>query len=97
MSGFANFLKKGYRVFRQEIFYRRFGLYGSRAFSTLIIGLIIETPGSRPQTFSAKPGVGYFVELGGVAKSLMGAGIGIAVSYGLKVPPLSRFAARLPA
>lgn len=93
MSGFANFLKKkdiefsAKRYFIDALGYMALGL-----FSTLIIGLIIETLGQQTANlFGKNPVSDIFVELGGVAKSLMGAGIGIAVSYGLKAPPLVAF------
>lgn len=61
-------------------------------FSTLIIGLIIETLGQQGALlFGENAASDLFIELGGVAKSLMGAGIGVAVSYGLKAPPLVAF------
>ncbi len=53
-------------------------------FSTLIIGLIISELGS-------KIGVEELVTIGTYAKSATGAGIGVAIAYALKAPPLVLF------
>ncbi len=53
-------------------------------FSSLIVGLILEQIG-------LKAGISILVELGKVAKLLMGPGIGIAVAYGRKAPALVIF------
>ncbi len=53
-------------------------------FSTLIIGLIISEIGS-------KIGVEELVTIGTYAKSATGAGIGVAIAYALKAPPLVLF------
>lgn len=53
-------------------------------FSSLIVGLILEQIGS-------KLGVNILVELGKMAKFLMGPAIGIAVAYGRKAPALVVF------
>ena len=55
-------------------------------FSSLIVGLIIQTIGEHA-------GIPFFITVGTVAISLHGAAIGGAVSYGLKAPPLVLFAA----
>lgn len=61
-------------------------------FSTLIIGLIIQTIGEQAANLFGENIVStVLVELGETAKSLMGAGIGIAVSHGLGAPPLVLF------
>ncbi len=58
-------------------------------FSTLIIGLIIQTLGDQlTLLFGQHVIFDALVELGNTAKDLMGAGIGVAVSFGLKAPPL---------
>lgn len=54
-------------------------------FSTLIIGLIIDTIGTYIPFLSG------LTEIGAVAMSLTGAGIGAAIAYGLKAPPLVIF------
>lgn len=53
-------------------------------FSSLIVGLILDQIGS-------KLGISILVDLGRVAKLLMGPAIGIAVAYGRKVPALVVF------
>lgn len=53
-------------------------------FSSLIVGLILEQIGS-------KLGISILIELGWVAKLLMGPAIGIAVAYGRKAPALVIF------
>ncbi len=53
-------------------------------FSTLIIGLIISELGS-------KIGIDELVTIGTYAKSATGAGIGVAIAYALKAPPLVLF------
>ena len=53
-------------------------------FSSLIVGLILEQVG-------LKAGIGILVDLGKVAKLLMGPAIGIAVAYGRKAPSLVVF------
>ncbi len=53
-------------------------------FSTLIIGLILSELGS-------KLGIEQLVTIGTYAKSATGAGIGVAIAYALKAPPLVMF------
>ena len=53
-------------------------------FSSLIVGLILDQIGS-------KLGISILVDLGRVAKFLMGPAIGIAVAYGRKAPALAVF------
>ncbi len=61
-------------------------------FSTLIIGLIIQTLGDQIAKLMGENAVSaMLVELGNTAKGLMGAGIGVAVSYSLGAPPLVMF------
>ncbi|PSL44538.1 hypothetical protein B0H94_108151 [Salsuginibacillus halophilus] len=55
-------------------------------FSSLIIGLIIETIGEQL-------GIPFFVEMGTLAMSLVGPAVGAGIAYGLKAPPLVAFAA----
>ncbi|MDX5474834.1 MAG: PTS sugar transporter subunit IIC [Bacillaceae bacterium] len=63
-------------------------------FSTLIIGLIIKTVGEQLQLISNLATLGtYFQEMGTLAMGLMGPGIGVAVAFGLKAPPLVIFSA----
>ncbi|MGG0717377.1 PTS sugar transporter subunit IIC [Robertmurraya massiliosenegalensis] len=55
-------------------------------FSSLIIGLIIQTIGNQLD-------IKYLIEMGTLAMGLMGPAIGVAVAYGLGAPPLVIFAA----
>jgi uncharacterized protein len=55
-------------------------------FSSLIIGLIIQTIGKQL-------GLEYLMEMGTLAMGLMGPAIGVAIAYGLHAPPLVIFAA----
>lgn len=57
-------------------------------FSSLIIGLIIQTIGKQL-------GWTYFTDMGTLAMSLMGPAIGVAIAYGLNAPPLVLFAAAI--
>lgn len=54
-------------------------------FSSLIIGLIMDTIGTYI------PFLSFMTEIGAVAMALTGAAIGAAISYGLKAPPLVVF------
>ncbi|MGP4082954.1 PTS transporter subunit IIC [Pseudalkalibacillus sp. R45] len=55
-------------------------------FSSLIIGLILQTAGELS-------GSAFFVEMGSLTMSLMGPAIGVAIGYGLNAPPLVLFSA----
>nr|WP_246421489.1 PTS sugar transporter subunit IIC [Texcoconibacillus texcoconensis] len=57
-------------------------------FSSLIIGLIIETTGQQLSLPSVE-------EVGVLAMSMTGPAIGVAIAYGLKAPPLVLFAAAI--
>lgn len=57
-------------------------------FSTLIVGLIIETLGQSLNTYFD---TSMMIEIGKLAQTLTGAGIGVAVSYGLGASPLIIF------
>ncbi|WP_239749622.1 PTS sugar transporter subunit IIC [Mammaliicoccus sp. O-M53] len=57
-------------------------------FSTLIVGLIIETLG---QTLNTYFDTSIMIEIGKLAQSLTGAGVGVAVSYGIGASPLIIF------
>ena len=61
-------------------------------FASLIIGLIIKTIGTETiKLFGENIFSNFFVEIGSIAMSMMGAAIGVAVSYALKAPPLVMF------
>lgn len=58
-------------------------------FATLLIGTILDVLGAQSAVLFGENTVSSFlVEIGGVAKSMMGVGIGIAVAHALKAPPL---------
>lgn len=61
-------------------------------FATLLIGTILDVLGAQTAVLFGDNAISAFlVEIGGVAKSMMGAGIGIAVAWSLKAPPLVLF------
>ncbi|GGE77543.1 PTS transporter subunit IIC [Priestia taiwanensis] len=80
------FNRKGVSLSPREYFITALSFMALGLFSTLIIGLILKTIGQQV-------GITHFVTMGEVSMSLMGAGIGVAVAYGLKAPPLVLFAA----
>ena len=60
------------------------GLFGS-----LLIGVIFDTLGTQTANLFGDNAVSAFcVEIGGIAKTYMGAAIGVAVAWSLKAPPL---------
>lgn len=61
-------------------------------FATLLMGTILDVLGAQTAVLFGDNSVSAFlVEVGGIAKGLMGAGIGVAVAHGLKSPPLVMF------
>jgi uncharacterized protein len=81
----VSFLKrKGVTLSPSEYFITALQFMALGLFSTLIIGLIIEMIGS-------KLNLPFLVDMGKLAKSLMGPAIGAAIAYGLKAPPLVIF------
>lgn len=61
-------------------------------FATLLMGTILDVLGAQTANLLGENVISSFlVEIGGIAKGLMGAGIGIAVANGLKAPPLVMF------
>ncbi|ARJ51974.1 PTS transporter subunit IIC [Staphylococcus lutrae] len=73
-----------HRWFIDGLSYMTFGL-----FSSLIIGLIMQTIGH--QTLFPSLQLQFLVDVGKVAQSLTGAAIGAAIGYGLKANPLVIF------
>ncbi|MDR2487363.1 MAG: PTS sugar transporter subunit IIC, partial [Clostridiales Family XIII bacterium] len=62
-------------------------------FSSLLIGLIIQTIGQQTEKgFGANAVSTFLIAIGGFAMSLMGPAIGVAVAHALKAPPLVLFA-----
>ncbi len=93
MVKFREFLKRKDIEFSvKRYFIDGLGSMAIGLFSTLIIGLIIQTLGDQlTLLFGQNVVFDALIELGNTAKGLMGAGIGVAVSYGLKAPPLVAF------
>ncbi|ADU31529.1 PTS transporter subunit IIC [Evansella cellulosilytica] len=61
-------------------------------FSSLIIGLIMKTAGGELARIDwLAPRVGWLMEAGDLAMSLMGPAIGVAIAFGLKAPRLVLF------
>ena len=61
-------------------------------FASLIIGLILKTAGTETAKLFGENIISSFLaELGATAMAAMGAAIGVAVSHGLKAPPLVLF------
>lgn len=75
-----------HRWFIEGLSYMTLGL-----FSSLIIGLILETIGK--QTLLPQLDLRFLIEVGNVAKGLTGAAIGAAMAYGFKCKPLVIFSA----
>ncbi|HLS07953.1 PTS sugar transporter subunit IIC [Lentibacillus sp.] len=63
-------------------------------FSSLIIGLIIQTAGEQAVALGFN-NLEFMIEMGGYAMEtkIMGGAIGVAIAYGLKAPPLVLFSA----
>lgn len=65
---------------------------GLGLFASLLIGLIVKTLGEQTAVLFGENGVSAFlVEIGGLAMSMMGPAIGVAVAHALKAPPLVLF------
>ena len=61
-------------------------------FVSLLIGVIFDTLGTQTANLFGDNAVSAFcVEIGGIAKTYMGAAIGVAVAWSLKAPPLVLF------
>lgn len=84
----ATLKKKGISLSPKEYFINALSFMALGLFSSLLMGLIIETLGKQL-------GIESFVEIGQFAKDpkIVGAAIGVAVAYSLKAPPLILFSA----
>ncbi|MDZ5472561.1 PTS sugar transporter subunit IIC [Bacillus sp. 31A1R] len=78
--------KKGVTLSAKVYFIDALSSMALGLFSSLIIGLIIQTIGNQL-------GVIFLTDIGTKAMGLYGAAIGVAVAYGLNAPPLVLFAA----
>lgn len=97
MKKLSAFLKKkdiefsAKRYFQEALSAMALGLFAS-----LLIGLIIKTLGEQTALLLGENTVSAFlVETGTIAMGLMGAGVGVAVAWGLKAPPLVLFASAI--
>ena len=97
MKKLSAFLKKkdiefsAKRYFQEALSAMALGLFAS-----LLIGLIIKTLGEQTALLLGENTVSAFlVETGIIAMGLMGAGVGVAVAWGLKAPPLVLFASAI--
>ncbi|SDI42264.1 hypothetical protein SAMN05192534_1482 [Alteribacillus persepolensis] len=80
------FLEKGVKLSVKTYSVTALSYMALGLFSSLIIGLIIQTIGEQL-------GWSYFVDMGTLAMGLMGPAIGAAIAYGLHAPPLIMFSA----
>ncbi|WP_158736547.1 PTS transporter subunit IIC [Alteribacillus sp. YIM 98480] len=80
------FLRKGVKLSVKTYTVTALSYMALGLFSSLIIGLIINTIGEQLQW-------SFFMEMGTLAMDLMGPAIGAAVAYGLQAPPLILFSA----
>lgn len=77
---------KGVRPSLHTYFIEAMSFMALGLFSSLLIGLIIQTVGEQT-------GIGFLVEAGTLAMGMMGPAIGVAVAYALGGPPLVLFSA----
>jgi len=84
-SSFAEFLaRKNVEFSFKRYFVDALGAMGVGLFASLITGLILKTIGS-------KAGVPILVEFGGLASSMVGPAIAVAIAQALKAPPMVVF------
>jgi len=80
--------KKGVDLSPRTYFIGTTGMMTLGFFSSLIIGLILREIGGLT-------GIDVLVEVGGIAQSLTGAAVGVAIAHTLKAPPMVLFAAAI--
>ena len=80
--------KKGVELSPRTYFIGTTGMMTLGFFSSLIIGLILREIGGLT-------GIDVLVEIGGIAQSLTGAAVGVAIAHALKAPPLVLFSAAI--
>ena len=84
-SSFAAFLaRKNVEFSFKRYFVDALGAMGVGLFASLITGLILKTIGS-------KAGIPILVEFGGLASSMVGPAIAVAIAQALKAPPMVVF------
>jgi uncharacterized membrane protein len=77
----------------QRYFIDALGAMALGLFASLIVGLILRTAGEQLANLLGSNAFFSFLEqIGGIAISMMGPAIGVAVAYGLGAPPLVLFA-----
>jgi hypothetical protein len=101
MKKFKAFLKRKDIVFSTKRYLQdALSAMALGLFATLLIGLIIKTMGQQTilliggddtNLTTIKAIADFLIETGTIAMGLMGAGIGVAVAWGLKAPPLVLF------
>ncbi|HKK95882.1 MAG TPA: PTS sugar transporter subunit IIC [Anaerovoracaceae bacterium] len=101
MKKFRAFLKRKDIVFSTKRYLQEaLSAMALGLFATLLIGLIIKTLGQQTilliggeetSLVAIKTIADFLIETGTMAMGLMGAGIGVAVAWGLKAPPLVFF------
>ncbi len=93
MEKFNDFLKKKDIVFSKERYFQTaLSSMALGLFATLLMGTILKTLGEQTNLlFGVNLMSDFLIEAGAAASELMGAGIGVAVAYGLKAPPLVLF------
>jgi len=90
---FAVFLKRKNIIFTPKRYFQEaLSAMAQGLFASLIIGLILKTAGTETAKLFGENIISSFLaELGATAMAAMGAAIGVAVSHGLKAPPLVLF------
>ena len=88
MAKFKEFLQKKDIIFSSKRYFgETLSCMATGLFASLVIGLILKTFGEETAKLLGENAFSsFFVETGTLAMDLMGAAIGIAVSYGLKAP-----------
>lgn len=85
--------KKDIEISSKRYLQEALGAMALGLFASLLIGLIIKTLGEQTANlFGENPISLFLVDTGVVAMGLMGAGVGVAVSWALKAPPMVLFA-----
>ncbi|HLQ73215.1 MAG TPA: PTS sugar transporter subunit IIC [Bacillota bacterium] len=86
--------KQGVRLSVREYVITALSFMALGLFSSLIVGLIIQTAGEQIVSFAPLVGESL-IEMGTFAmeNKIMGGAIGVAIAYGLKAPPLVLFSA----
>ncbi|WP_349408192.1 PTS sugar transporter subunit IIC [Pseudalkalibacillus sp. SCS-8] len=84
--------KKGVNLSLHTYFVTALSYMALGLFSSLIVGLIMKTIGEQLNQ-AGWAGAAFFMEMGSLAMSLMGAAIGVSIAFGLNAPALVLFSA----